>query len=300
MDFPGRVCYNCAILRRMQPGRSVRPMKDRGGTGRRARRIRWRRFLPMLLLLAVFLYAAVNLLQYAIRSAATKRTNEALQEMHAVEAATEAIVPEVTPEAKLLDSYQYIGAEILPEMAELYAKNPDLVAWLHIPGVVNLPVVYRDNAYYLDYDFNGAQSDSGTLFLDEAHPFAADTQYLVVHGHNMYDGSMFARLSHYRRRAYMEEHPTVDLTTLYRQERYGVIGALDVPESFKSDGYVAYTGTRRFASLDRFEGFVRSLRENALYWKEGAELLPGDALLALSTCYRDDRRIVVICRRIAS
>ena len=43
---------------------------------------------------------------------------------------------------------------------------------------------------------SGAQSASGTLFLDEAHPLEADTQYLVVHGHNMYDGSMFARLTH--------------------------------------------------------------------------------------------------------
>ena len=112
---------------------------------------------------------------------------------------------------------------------------------------------------------NGAQSASGTLFLDEAHPLEADTQYLVVHGHNMYDGSMFARLTHYRRRAYMEEHPTVFLTTLYRQESYEVVGALRVPGSYKSDGYVAYTGTRKFSSPERFYGFVRSIWERALY-----------------------------------
>ena len=145
---------------------------------------------------------------------------------------------------------------------------------------------------------NGAQSASGTLFLDEAHPLEADTQYLVVHGHNMYDGSMFARLTHYRRRAYMEEHPTVFLTTLYRQESYEVVGALRVPGSYKSDGYVAYTGTQKFSSPERFYGFARSIRERALYWREGAELLPGDALLALSTCYQEDERIVVICRRV--
>ena len=114
----------------------------------------------------------------------------------------------------------------------------------------------------------------------------------------MYDGSKFARLTHYRKRAYMEEHPTVELTTLYRKESYEVVGALNVSDSFKSDGYVAYIGTRSFASQDRFRGFVRSLRENALYWKEGAELQPSDALLALSTCYQEDHRIVVICRRI--
>ena len=288
----------------MKERRGSRPSRGRKRPRGFLRRIRWKRLLPVLLLLTVFAYAAVNLVQYALRSAATRRTNAQLQAMHGEEAAAGTAAseplpePTVAPEPELPDSYQHIGEEILPEMAELYARNPDLVAWLCIPGVVNLPVVYRDNSYYLDHDFDGAQRDSGTLFLDEAHPLEADTQYLVVHGHNMYDGSMFARLTHYRKRAYMEEHPTVDLTTLYRQESYEVIGALCVPGSYKSDGYLAYTGTPKFASPERFSGFVRSIRERALYWREGAELLPGDALLALSTCYREDERIVVICRRV--
>ena len=260
--------------------------------------------MPTLLLLAAFLYAAVNLVQYAIRVQSTKHTNEALQALYAEapetprpETASPDSPPTSTPEPELLSAYQYIGDAILPEAAELYAKNPDMVAWLRIPGVVSLPVVYRDNTYYLDRDFNGKRSDSGTLFLDEAHPLAPDTQYLVVHGHNMYDGSMFGRLSRYRRRGYMAEHPTVYLNTLYRKETYEVVGVLHLPSDPRSDGYVSYTGTRKFQSLERFYGFAGRIRENALYWKEGAGLLPGDALLALSTCDGEDDRIVVMCRR---
>lgn len=40
------------------------------------------------------------------------------------------------------------------------------------------------------------------------------------------------------------------------------------------------------------------LRAHAMRWKEGDELLPTDALLALSTCY-EDKRVVVLCRRTA-
>ena len=264
--------------------------------------MRLRRILPMLLLLAVFLYGAVNLLQYAIRSVSTKRTNAELQAMYAE--ATEApgpesVAPEPTPSPKpeLLRCYQYIGNAVLPESAKLYARNPDMVAWLRIPGVVSLPVVYRDNAYYLDHDFNGRSSSSGTLFLDEAHPLASDTQYMVVHGHNMYDGSMFGGLTHYRKRGYMDEHPLVCLNTLYREETYEVIGVLLLPDDVQSDGYVVYTGMRKFQSLEQFYDFAGSIRENALYWKDGAEMLPSDALLALSTCYHEDSRIVVMCRR---
>lgn len=204
--------------------------------------------------------------------------------------------PTATPTPELLSSYQYIGNTILPEAAEMLEKNPDTVAWLHIPGVVNLPVVYRDNTYYLDHNFYGKKSDSGTLFLDEAHPLAYDTQYMVIHGHNMYDGSMFGLLSHYRKSGYMEKHPTVYLNTLYRQEEYEVIGVLYLPIDVQSEGYVPYVGTRKFRSLDQFYGFAENIRENAQHWKDGAEMLPSDAFLALSTCY-EDYRIVVMCRR---
>lgn len=295
----------------LRRGESRRRKTLRRYTFKRRYRIDWRRFLPTIILVAVFLYATVSLVLYGIRSISTKHTNEELQAMY--EEAMETpnaetptleptymptLTPEptATPTPELLSSYQYIGNTILPEAVEMLEKNPDTVAWLHIPGVVNLPVVYRDNTYYLDHNFYGKKSDSGTLFLDEAHPLAYDTQYMVIHGHNMYDGSMFGLLSHYRKSGYMEKHPTVYLNTLYRQEEYEVIGVLYLPIDVQSEGYVPYVGTRKFRSLDQFYGFAENIRENALRWKDGAEMLPSDAFLALSTCY-EEYRIVVMCRR---
>lgn len=260
----------------------------------------------MLILLAICLYSAVRLVQYAVHSISTKQTNEELQELFKPEeetpepkvSATESVLsPIATPEPELLDCYQHIGDTVLPHAEKMLARNPDTVAWLRIPdGIVDLPVVYRDNTYYLDHNFYGKKSDNGTLFLDESHPLLYDTQYLVIHGHNWYDGSMFGRLSNYRKQGYMEEHPTVYLSTLYQQEEYEVIGVLCVPEDVRSEGYVPYIGMRKFQSLDQFYDFAEIIRKNALHWKDGAEMLPNDAFLALSTCY-EDNRIVVMCRR---
>lgn len=182
-------------------------------TFKRRYKIDWKRFLPTVILFVVFLYGTVSLIRYSINSVSTKRTNEELQSIfdEAVETTNmELESPEdivsmptsmpmstVKQKPELLSSYQYIGDTVLPEAAEMLEKNPDTVAWLRIPGgVVSLPVVYRNNTYYLDHNFYGKRSDSGTLFLDEAHPFAYDTQFMVIHGHNMYDGSMFGLLSH--------------------------------------------------------------------------------------------------------
>lgn len=272
-------------------------MKKRG-------KMDWRRICVISVLLVIFVYSAVSLINYAVNSISTRRTNAELQA--AFEAAEGISDPETpapesaptsTPEPQLLDSYQYIGNELLASAEEMLARNSDTVAWLYIPGVVDLPVVYRDNSYYLDHDFNGKKNKSGTLFLDELHPFAEDTQYMVIHGHNWYDGSMFGNLSHYRKKGYMEEHSAVYLYTLFRQEEYEVVGVLYVPADAGDEGYVPYTGMRKFQSLEQFYDFAELIRENALHWKDGAELLPGDAILALSTCY-EDYRIVVVCRRI--
>lgn len=72
---------------------------------------------------------------------------------------------------------------------------------------------------------------------------------------------------------------------------------LYVPADAQSEGYVPYTGMRRFQSLEQFYDFAEIIQENALHWKDGVEMRPNEAYLALSTCY-EEYRIVVFCRRI--
>ena len=114
----------------------------------------------------------------------------------------------------------------------------------------------------------------------------------------MHDGSMFGMLAHYRKRGYMEEYPIVYLDTLYRQETYEVIAVLQLPASNQRADYLPFTGMRTFETVEQFTAFANGIRDRSMYWKEGAEMLPTDALMALSTCYDDDR-IVVMCRRIS-
>ena len=263
----------------------------------------WKHLLIAVVLLAACAYSGIKLYQYMAHSVSTRKANEELaslyeeQKMDSPQEKTEETQPseQLSP---FLPSYQYIGTSTLPSIAKIQVLNPDTVAWLYIPGVVNLPVVYRDNIYYLDHDFNGNRSESGSLFLDENHPFVQDTQYLVIHGHNWHDGSMFGTLSHYRKNGYMEEHQKVFLNSLYREEEYEVIGVLSVSIDSKDSAYIPYVGIRKFDTIEQFETFRKIIMERALYWANDARLEPHDALLALSTCYKDER-IVVMCRRVS-
>ncbi len=188
------------------------------------------------------------------------------------------------------------SGEILPEMQELRRRNRDLTAWLTIGNVLDLPVVFRDNETYLTRDFEGNKNPSGTLFLDESHPLTERTQTLLIHGHNMKDGSMFGMLPRYKDKSFCEQHQLIWLTTLWDRELYMVFAVAETSLDPAAPDYIDYFRRPVFPDDLTFEAFIRQLRSRAavsLNLKVG----PSDALLLLSTCI-GERRLIVAARRL--
>lgn len=185
---------------------------------------------------------------------------------------------------------------ILADLEEFKRINRDTAGWISIPGVVDLPVVYRDNTYYLNHDFYGRKNGSGTLFLDQAHPVAAETQTLLVHGHNMKDGSMFGMLTRYTDPSYVRSHSLITFSTLWEKELYQIFAAVHVPaESVQPEALDDYVHPT-FPTAEAFNAYIDRLSRRAL-WMESVSLRPDDALLTLSTCIDDDR-LVLVSRRV--
>ena len=192
--------------------------------------------------------------------------------------------------------YHAVSGNVLPEMAALRAKNRDLAAWITIEGVIDLPIVYRDNSWYLNHNFEGEKSASGTLFLDQNSPVAEKTQNLLIHGHNMKDGSMFAQIIHYRKKDYWQKHPFITLSTLWEKEDYVVFTVLDVPDRPDEPGYVNYFSHAVFPTDDAFREYMEQVRDHSVI-PSYLTVAPEDALLTLSTCI-GDHHLVVLARRI--
>ena len=211
------------------------------------------------------------------------------------------VVPEAAPlPSEVEDEVQTTAFHrtdlgILLEMRELTRKNPDTVGWISISATVHLPVVYRDNTYYLDHDFTCAKNASGTLFLDESSPISADTQNLLIHGHSMNDGSMFGILTHYRKLDYLRNHAVINFNTLWEKERYAVFAVLLVSSKAGDANYFNYFSNPTFASEADFNDYVAQLETLSKYTIP-VDVRPTDALLTLSTCLDDDR-LVVVARR---
>ena len=74
------------------------------------------------------------------------------------------------------------------DLAALQAENSDCVGWLTIPDTpVDYPVVWTPNdpEHYLRRDFYGNSASGGTPFLDSRNKPQAESQNLIVYGHNM-------------------------------------------------------------------------------------------------------------------
>lgn len=185
---------------------------------------------------------------------------------------------------------------ILPQYQELYAMNQDLIGWLTIGGTtVDYPVMWtpQDTEYYSHRGFDGSDSSNGLLFMDGASSVAEEGGNLIIYGHNMKNGSMFADLMEYGKESYYEEHPTIQFDTLYETRTYEV-AAVAKTNNIELLPF-GYTG----ADEAKFTQAVEAMEANALY-DTGVELNYGDDCLTLATCdYSvDNGRLVVLAKRV--
>lgn len=117
------------------------------------------------------------------------------------------------------------------DWASLSAINPDIVAWIYVPGtVINYPVVHTDDNYtYLNTNFDGETglaTGCGTIFLDQGNKTDFTDQNEILYGHHRNDGTMFAALSDFSDSDTFNAHRTIYVltpTTNYRLNSFSLI-----------------------------------------------------------------------------
>lgn len=93
------------------------------------------------------------------------------------------------------DDSEYHVPDFSVDFEELLQINPDCIGYLYIPAIdLSYPIVQSaDNVDYLDTTFTGTKNAAGCIFND-ATIVAPFYQRTILYGHNMKDGSMFAKL----------------------------------------------------------------------------------------------------------
>lgn len=186
-----------------------------------------------------------------------------------------------------------------PGLLALHGENPDCIGWIQIEGtVIDYPVMYHpaEENYYLHRDFHGEYSANGCLFLSElCNPKTSDN--LIIYGHHMNSGKMFAALDQYKNIEFYREHPLISYNTLQGEEIYQVF-AVFCTSVYTGSDFPYYTFTKAEDAAD-YQKYIEEVTGRSLY-DTGVPAVYGERLMTLSTCEYSQRngRIVVVAKRI--
>lgn len=111
--------------------------------------------------------------------------------------------------AETVRESERVKPDIPVDFESLQKDNPDIYAWITIPGTeIDYPVVQSstDNTYYLNHTAEKTESVSGAIFSENYNSTNFDDYITVLYGHDMRDGSMFAGLHQYEDNIFMQEH----------------------------------------------------------------------------------------------
>ena len=192
--------------------------------------------------------------------------------------------------------------EILPELTDLYAENPDLVGILEVVGTdINYPVVQTisDPEYYLRRDFYGKESTSGTLFVDYRCDIVNPTTNTIIYGHNMRSGTMFGGLKRYLKQDYYQSHKSIIFKTLYEEQEYEIVGVGLSAVGYDDDENYKYYDFINAVTGSELQEFLNNIQSLSVY-DETIDISATDKILTLSTCnsYTEDGRMFVVAKRV--
>lgn len=255
----------------------------------------------LLVMLVAAIYLVVDLLIIPAKN--TQLKNELIGIYH----------PEQSQVVVSVDDKKY-PENMLASFKDLYDRNDEVRGWIsyHADGKkdflnIEYPIVYSgDNEKYLKKDFDGNQNRNGTLFFDESNrlnSYGDTNRSLIVYGHNMASGQMFAGLNKLLGSVNnARSAATLTLSTLYRQDQYLVFAVILTDESDRVQGHYFNTRRTSFTNDTDFHKYIEDMRARSLF-DYPVDVQDDDSILVLSTCTGrsakvKDGRLVVVARRV--
>lgn len=192
-------------------------------------------------------------------------------------------------------------SSVQPTSRNLYLENADMVGWIQIEGTsIDYPVMQTpaDPNYYLKHNFEKSYTDYGCPFMQADCDVQAPSDNLIIYGHNMKDGSMFADLAKYGSKDFWQAHKTVRFDTALGGSAYEIFAVIHTTVQADAADAIPFYLFVDAAAPEDFADYVSACQARALY-DTGIFADYGDKLLTLSTCdnLTDDGRWLIIAKQ---
>ena len=187
-------------------------------------------------------------------------------------------------------------------MEALKTVNPDIKGWIQIPNtVIDYPVLQSpvsDPEYYLTHDYRKEYTKYGSIFADSNCTLDGTCQNIILYGHHMNDGQMFADILNYTDLDFYKTSPVFTFHTDSYEGQWKVVSVFRT-NTLSSQGEPFAYNQIGFSSESAFLNFAYQLKIRSIL-DIPVDILPTDELVTLSTCsYElDEFRTVVVARRV--
>ncbi len=177
-------------------------------------------------------------------------------------------------------------------LADAQAKNPDVYAWLYVPGTyVNHPVLQSqgDEDYYLSHDLYGNASGLGELYSQSAlNTTDFKDPVTVIYGHTYEYGSglendMFSSLHNFEDKAFFDDHRYFYIFMPGKVLRYKILSVYEYDDRLILG---AFDFTKRDELQSYFDFVANPESGFANVRKDAVPKAGKDTIVQLSTCTR--------------
>lgn len=172
--------------------------------------------------------------------------------------------------------------------------NPDVMAWIKIPGTnVDYPILQNteeDDTYYLNRTLEGQEGLPGSIYVEKYDSPDFTDPVSVIYGHTLHDGTMFSELKKYKEKDFFDENPYIYIYLPDgTRKKFQIFAAVAFDDRYLIMNYA-------FTYDQDFNQFISDLKACEVgNVNEDVKVEFGDTVITLSTCideYPDQRWLV--------
>ena len=223
----------------------------------------------LLVIAAVCMLAAANYFRNELK--AKEAEDKAKQKVEQVEV-------DITKEEK----EEKPAPEIPIDFASLQQTNPEVYAWINVPGTrIDYPVLQtEDDEYYLNHTWEKQEAVAGSIYTQKYNSKDFSDYNTVIYGHEMRDGTMFKDLHRYLEDGFMEQNQDVTIYTPEHIYKYKIFSAV-----IYDDRHLLYAYD--FNNAEDRAAFLQSLKDSRdmrNVYAHNIQETPEDKIITMSTC----------------
>jgi sortase B len=178
----------------------------------------------------------------------------------------------------------------------LKSENPDIYAWIYIPGTeVNHPILQHpdDNDYYLAHNRDKQIALEGALYSQSVNRTDFRDPVTLIYGHNMINNGMFATLHYFEDSDFFADNDTFYLYTPKHILTYRIVSAYMYDDRHIMNSF-DFSDSQ---TLKDYLAFIQNPDVPIANTRDDVELSIDKKIVQLSTCmsdiaYSSDRYLV--------